>query len=75
MRVEQIKRIIVEEGEQNSPWLSFQEACQRLNVGERLLRRELIEGRIPGTRIGRLWRIHKDDLDQAIRDRASGDLK
>jgi excisionase family DNA binding protein len=58
--------------EGNSPWLNFEEVRQKLQISEKVLRRELVEGRIPATRIGqRLWRIHRDDLDRALRERAS----
>jgi excisionase family DNA binding protein len=38
----------------------------RLQIGERLCYRMLQDGRLPGFRVGRLWRVREDDLHDAL---------
>lgn len=39
---------------------------ERLQIGERLCYRMLQDGRIPGFRVGRLWRVREGDLHEAL---------
>ncbi len=38
----------------------------RLQIGERLCYRMLQDGRLPGFRVGRLWRVREGDLHETL---------
>lgn len=46
--------------------LTLDEAAAYLRVCPRTLRLKVSEGVIPGTKIGRVWRFHKQQLEQWI---------
>jgi excisionase family DNA binding protein len=50
-----------------SPWLTIQEAAERLRISERQLHRWLKRGRVRSTCIGRRRLLHSDDLDKLAR--------
>ena len=47
--------------------LTPDDAAELLRVTPKVIRQWLREGRIPGVRLGRLWRIHPEELEQAVR--------
>ncbi len=47
-------------------FLTVQEAADRYRVSRRTIERHIKAGRIPVTRIGRLIRIRRTDLDRAF---------
>lgn len=47
--------------------LSVVEAAERMNVGERFIRRLIFERRIPFTKLGTHVRIAETDVDEFIR--------
>ena len=47
-----------------SPWLTIQEAAERLRISERQLHRWLKQGRVRSTCIGRRRLLYSDDLDR-----------
>lgn len=60
------------------PWLTIERAAQRADCGERTIRRMISDGRLAANIIGngdRAIRIHRDDLDTAIRDRRHASSK
>ena len=48
--------------------LTLDEAAAYLRVCPRTLRLKVSEGVIPGAKIGRVWRFHKQQLEQWIVD-------
>jgi excisionase family DNA binding protein len=48
--------------------LTLEEAAAYLRVCPRTLRLKVNEGIIPGAKIGRVWRFHKQQLEQWIVD-------
>ena len=50
--------------------LTLEEAAASLRLHPRTLRIKATEGLIPGAKIGRLWRFHKQQLEQWILDAA-----
>jgi len=52
--------------------LTAEEAARYLRVGERTLRRMLREGRLPGRKVGREWRIAREALDRYLKERPEG---
>ena len=50
-----------------SPWLTIQEAAERLRISERQLHRWLKRGRVRSTCIGRRRLLHRDHLDEMAR--------
>jgi len=50
--------------------LTLEEAAAYLRLHPRTLRIKATEGLIPGAKIGRLWRFHKQQLEQWILDAA-----
>ena len=51
--------------------LTLEEAAAYLRLHPRTLRIKATEGLIPGAKIGRLWRFHKQQLEQWIQDAAA----
>lgn len=46
--------------------LTPQQLQDRLQIGERLCYRMLQDGRLPGFRVGRLWRVREGDLHEVL---------
>ena len=42
--------------------LTLQEACEYLRIKRMTLYQMLWDGKVPGYKVGRLWRFDKDDL-------------
>ena len=63
------------QGPDASNWLTPKDLQHELRIGERLCYRLLRTGAIPSVRIGSLYRVHKEVLeelrDQAIPDRST----
>ncbi len=51
--------------------LTLDEAAAYLRLHPRTLRLRATEGLIPGAKIGRVWRFHKQQLEQWILDAAA----
>lgn len=47
--------------------MSIHEAAAYLGISAFSLRKMAREGKVPAGRVGRLWRFHKEDLDEFIR--------
>ncbi len=47
--------------------LSIAEAAERLNIKEDTLRKWLKEGKIKGIKLGKLWRIREEEIEELIR--------
>ncbi len=52
--------------------LTLEEAAAYLRVHPRTLRLKASAGLIPGAKIGRVWRFHKQQLEQWIQQAAAG---
>jgi len=48
--------------------LKPEEVAERLAVTPKVVRAWLLAGKIPGIRLGRLWRVHPDALDKIIKE-------
>jgi excisionase family DNA binding protein len=46
--------------------LTVAEAAERLNTGERFVRRIIFDGRLPKTKVGRHVRVDEEDLERFI---------
>lgn len=55
--------------------LTPQQVQDRLQIGERLCYRMLRDGRLPGFRVGKLWRVREGDLHEALSRNASSPQK
>ena len=56
-----------------SDLLTLAEAAAYLRVHRRTMARLLRQGVVPGTKIGRQWRVRKADLDATVAGRAAGE--
>lgn len=59
-------------GLSNGKLLSFRQACDYLGVGERVMRKLLKTGEIPGIVVGRGWKIHRANVDAFVRTGGKG---
>lgn len=50
------------EGVDLGEYLTLSQFCDYFTLNEQTVRRWLREGQLPGLRIGRAWRIHKDTV-------------
>jgi len=48
--------------------LTLHEAADYLRVHPRTLRLKAVEGIVPGAKVGRVWRFHKQQLEQWLLD-------
>ncbi len=48
--------------------LTLDEAADYLRVHPRTLRLKAVEGIVPGAKVGRVWRFHKQQLEQWLLD-------
>lgn len=55
--------------------LSFEEACQFLKLAKPTLYNYVRRGDVPAFKMGRVWKFHKDSLDQWLKERISEDTK
>ena len=53
--------------------LGFEEACQFLKLAKPTLYGYLRRGEIPAFKMGRMWKFHKESLDQWIKDKVEAD--
>ena len=56
-----------------SDLLTLAEAAAYLRVHRRTMARLLRQGVVPGTKIGRQWRVRKADLEATVTGRAGGE--
>lgn len=52
---------------EHSPYLTIDEVADLLHLHRDTVRRMLREGRLPGTKVGRAWRIARQALDAYVR--------
>ena len=52
--------------------LTVNEAGKLLRLNPETVARYIREGKIPGVKFGRVWRIEKEDLKRFIRERKQG---
>jgi excisionase family DNA binding protein len=50
----------------NEKLLTPRDVQARLRIGERMCYRMLNDGRLPGFRVGRLWRVREGDLPDSL---------
>lgn len=50
--------------------LTVEELCEALKIGKNAAYRLLNEGKVKGFRIGRIWKISKQSLEEYIRNPA-----
>lgn len=50
----------------DSPWLTLTQAAELLGVSARTVRRRICDGTIEARRLGRLVRIHSDQLGEDL---------
>ena len=55
--------------------LNIEEACQYLRIAKVTLYKYIRRGEIPAFKVGRVWRFHKESLEQWVRDRVQIDTK
>ena len=55
--------------------LNLEEACQYLRIAKPTLYKYIRKGQIPAFKMGRVWRFHKESLEQWVRDRVQIDTK
>lgn len=55
--------------------LSFEEACQFLKLAKPTLYNYVRRGDVPAFKMGRVWKFHKESLDQWLKERVSEDTK
>lgn len=56
---------------QDDPFFNIAEAAEYLNQSDKWVRRNLEEGKLPKTKMGRLVRLRKSDLDAWAREHTS----
>lgn len=49
-----------------NPLLTPEEVAERLAVSPKMIRAWLRDGRLPGIRLGRLWRVNPDALERFL---------
>lgn len=54
--------------------LTPEEVAERLAVSPKIVRQWLRDGKLPGIRLGRLWRVNPDALEKVLRE-GFGDWK
>ena len=59
----------------NKPILSVTLAGHKLGVSPGFLRKEIQAGKLPGFKVGNQWHVYVDEIDQALRKRASENVK
>lgn len=47
--------------------LTVEEVAEYLKMNPQVIRRWLREGKLPGSKIGRAWRVSKQDIDDMIK--------
>jgi excisionase family DNA binding protein len=55
----------------NERLLTIEEVAARLQLSPLTVGDMLRDGRMPGFKLGRLWRVREEDLDRYIRDKAA----
>ena len=58
--------------ERNGPLLTLQEVADALAVNERMVRRLVYRYELPVTHVGKLIRVHQEDLDNYIAQQREG---
>jgi excisionase family DNA binding protein len=59
--------LALHEGNGTSPWLTLEQAAERLSVSPRTISRMAASGRLRTSTVGRRVLVHRDSLDQAVR--------
>jgi excisionase family DNA binding protein len=57
-----------------SEQLRVDQIAAELKVGEQAVRKWIRDGELPATRVGRAWRVRREDLDEMIGPREDADL-
>src|SRR3989304_998483 len=52
-----------------SDWMSVDEAAKYLGISTSNLYSQLQQGRVPGTKLGKVWRFNRADLDAWMRSK------
>ena len=55
--------------------LNLEEACQYLRIAKPTLYKYIRKGQIPAFKMGRVWRFHKESLEQWVKNRVQTDTK
>lgn len=55
--------------------LDMEEACQFLKLSKPMLYKHVRAGKIPAFKVGRIWRFHRNSLDEWVRGRVSEDTQ
>lgn len=55
--------------------LSFEEACQFLKLAKPTLYNYVRRGDVPAFKMGRVWKFHKESLDQWLKEKVKEDTK
>jgi excisionase family DNA binding protein len=54
--------------QQNKEYYSAQEIAEKYNLKSRTVLSWIRQGKLKGVKLGDLWRVHKDDLGEFIKD-------
>ena len=54
--------------------LTIKEAAKILKINEHTAYRYAKEGKIPAIRVGRNWRVHEDQMEQWLKNKAGKDI-
>ncbi len=55
--------------------LDMEEACQFLKLSKPMLYKQVRAGKIPAFKIGRIWKFHRESLDEWVRGRVNEDTQ
>lgn len=55
--------------------LNLEEACKYLRIAKPTLYKYIRKGQIPAFKMGRVWRFHKESLEQWVKDRVQKDTQ
>lgn len=55
--------------------LSFEEACRFLKLAKPTLYNYVRRGEVPAFKMGRVWRFHKESLDQWLKEKIKEDTQ
>jgi excisionase family DNA binding protein len=49
-------------------YVSLNELAEYLGVSRKMLYRWAIDGKMPGYKVGRIWRFDRDEIDRSIKE-------
>ena len=55
--------------------LNLEDACEYLKLAKPTLYKYLRTGQVPAFKMGRMWRFHKETLDEWLRERVKTDTE